>query len=71
MIPSFKSILLVDDDVNDITLIIASLKESNLGNDIIVAEDGEEAIDFYTDFIKVVRDIGKYWAVINEIRPLT
>lgn len=41
-----KDILLVDDSANDITLIKNALAEANLGNNIIVAEDGEEAIDF-------------------------
>jgi len=41
-----KKILLVDDSVNDVTLIKAALKDAHFGNEIIVAEDGEEAIDF-------------------------
>jgi CheY-like chemotaxis protein len=41
-----KNILLVDDSPNDVTLIKAGLKEAHFGNDIIVAEDGEEALDF-------------------------
>jgi two-component system, response regulator len=41
-----KNILLVDDSENDVTLIKAALADAHLGNDIIVAEDGEEAIDF-------------------------
>jgi len=41
-----KDILLVDDSVNDVTLIKAALADANFGNEIIVAEDGEEAIDF-------------------------
>jgi len=41
-----KNILLVDDSPNDVTLIKAALEGAHLGNDIIVAEDGEEALDF-------------------------
>jgi CheY-like chemotaxis protein len=41
-----KNILLVDDSINDVTLIKAALKDANFGNEIIVAEDGEEALDF-------------------------
>ena len=41
-----KNILLVDDSVNDVMLIKAALEEARFGNDIIVAEDGEEALDF-------------------------
>jgi CheY-like chemotaxis protein len=41
-----KTILIVDDSRNDIELTIAALTEKNLANDIVVAEDGVEAIDF-------------------------
>lgn len=41
-----KNILLVDDSANDVTLIKVALKDAHLGNEIVVAEDGEEAIDF-------------------------
>jgi len=41
-----RNILLVDDSENDVKLIKAALQEVNFGNEIIVAEDGEEAIDF-------------------------
>jgi CheY-like chemotaxis protein len=42
----YKSILLVDDSENDVKLVMAALQGANLGNNIIVAEDGEEALDF-------------------------
>lgn len=41
-----KDILLVDDSANDVILIKNALAEAKMGNNIIVAEDGEEAIDF-------------------------
>jgi len=41
-----KNILLVDDNHNDITLMIKAFREAHFGNEIIVAEDGEEALDF-------------------------
>lgn len=41
-----KNILMVDDDHNDVTLMINALREAHFGNEIIVAEDGEEALDF-------------------------
>jgi len=41
-----KKILMVDDDHNDVTLMINALREAHFGNEIIVAEDGEEALDF-------------------------
>ena len=46
MKPTIQNILLVDDSANDITLIKSALEEAHLGNNIIVAEDGEEALDF-------------------------
>lgn len=41
-----KNILLVDDSPNDVTLIKSALGNAHLANEIIVAEDGEEALDF-------------------------
>ena len=41
-----KRILIVDDSPKDIELTIATLAENHLANDIIVAEDGEEALDY-------------------------
>jgi two-component system, response regulator len=41
-----KNILLVDDSPNDVQLIKAALEDAHFGNDIVVAEDGEEALDF-------------------------
>lgn len=43
---NFKNILLVDDDPNDVLLMTSALSEFHFGNEIIVAEDGEEALDF-------------------------
>ena len=43
---SFKRILLVEDDPKDIELTIAALGEYNLANDIQVARDGVEALDY-------------------------
>ncbi len=41
-----KHLLLVEDDPNDIELILTALKESKLVNDIGVARDGVEALDY-------------------------
>ena len=41
-----KRILIVDDSPNDVELTIAALSENNLANEIVVAEDGEEALDY-------------------------
>jgi CheY-like chemotaxis protein len=39
-------ILIVDDSLKDIELTIAALAENNLTNEVVVAEDGEEALDY-------------------------
>lgn len=41
-----KKILLVDDDVRDVELALASLEEHNLTNEVAVARDGAEALDY-------------------------
>ncbi|MEI8085117.1 MAG: response regulator [Paludibacter sp.] len=41
-----KTILIVDDSRNDVELALAALTEKNLANEVIVAEDGVEALDF-------------------------
>lgn len=46
MNPFLKNILLVDDNNNDVILMKSALAEANFANEIIVAEDGEEALDF-------------------------
>ncbi|MDP2238001.1 MAG: response regulator [Bacteroidales bacterium] len=41
-----KRILIVDDSPKDVELAIAALNEKNLANEVDVAEDGEEALDY-------------------------
>jgi len=41
-----KPILLVDDNPNDIELALAALAENRLANDVIIARDGAEALDY-------------------------
>ncbi len=41
-----KRILLVEDDPNDIELTIGALSEHNLANEIVIARDGVEALDY-------------------------
>jgi CheY-like chemotaxis protein len=43
---SLHSLLLVDDNPNDVELTLSALKEARLANNIIVANDGEEALDY-------------------------
>jgi len=45
-VPDLKRILLVEDNVNDIELTFAALEENHLANEVVVARDGEEALDY-------------------------
>lgn len=42
----FKRILLVEDDDKDIELTLSALDEYNLANEVVVARDGVEALDY-------------------------
>lgn len=41
-----RRILLAEDDPRDVELTLAALSENNLANDVEVARDGEEALDY-------------------------
>jgi len=41
-----KTILLVEDNPDDVQLTLRALKKNNIMNEIIVAEDGVEALDY-------------------------
>ena len=43
---NLAEILLVEDDPNDVELTLSALKENRIVNGIIVARDGEEALDY-------------------------
>ena len=53
-----KTILLVEDDANDVELTTMALTESNISNPIVVVRDGQEALDYlycqndYVDRVK-------------------
>lgn len=46
MVTELKRVLLVEDDPRDVELILEALGEYNLANEVIVAIDGEEALDY-------------------------
>ena len=41
-----KRILLVEDDPKDVELTLTALEEYNLANEVVIAHDGEEALDY-------------------------
>jgi CheY-like chemotaxis protein len=43
---SLNSLLLVEDNPNDVELTLAALKEARLANEIVVANDGEQALNY-------------------------
>jgi CheY-like chemotaxis protein len=43
---SVRPILLAEDNPNDVELVLAALKEARLVNDIAIAHDGEQALDY-------------------------
>jgi len=46
MVIKLKRILLVEDSPNDVELTLEALSEHNLANEVEVAKDGQEALDF-------------------------
>jgi len=44
--PPIGRILLVEDDPRDVELTMTALEEYNLSNEVVVAGDGEEALDY-------------------------
>src|SRR5262245_19119117 len=57
-----KTILLVEDDANDEELTIRALRKNNIMNEVVVARDGEEALDY-------VFGRGKYSSRDVELQP--
>ena len=46
LVMAFGKILLVEDDPRDIELTLEALRENNLANEVVVARDGEQALDY-------------------------
>ena len=44
--PDIGRILLVEDDPKDVELTMTALEEYNLSNEVVVASDGQEALDY-------------------------
>jgi CheY-like chemotaxis protein len=41
-----RSLLLVEDNPNDVELTLTALKEANLANEVVVTNDGQQALDY-------------------------
>lgn len=46
MMTDMRRILLAEDDPNDVELTLAALGENNLANEVVVVNDGVEALDY-------------------------
>ena len=57
-------ILLVEDDPKDVELTMTALDEYNLSNEVVVARDGEEALDYLYNRGKFQRQSGENPAVL-------
>jgi two-component system, response regulator len=63
-----KRILIVDDSPKDVELTIAALAENNLANEVIVAEDGEEALDYLHKRGKFINEDGLPAVILLDIK---
>lgn len=60
-----RSILLVEDNPDDVTLTLRALKKNNIANQVVVASDGAEALDYLFGTGKHSgRDLGEMPAVV-------
>src|ERR1700757_3958497 len=62
--PDIGRILLVEDDSKDVELTMTALEEYNLSNEVVVASDGEEALDYLYYRGKFQRRSGENPAVL-------
>jgi len=63
-----KRILIVDDSPKDVELTIAALAEKNLANEVVVAEDGEEALDYLYKRGKFSNESGDPAVILLDIK---
>ena len=63
-----RRILIVDDSAKDVELTIAALSEKNLANEVIVAEDGVEALDYLYRRGKFINEKGYPAVILLDIK---
>ena len=69
MMADVKRILLVEDSPNDIELTLAALAETHLANEVVVARDGEEALDYlYRRGMFQLREPGQPAVVLLDLK---
>ena len=69
MMADVKRILLVEDSPNDIELTLAALAENHLANEVVVARDGEEALDYlYRRGMFKLREPGQPAVVLLDLK---
>jgi CheY-like chemotaxis protein len=61
-------ILIVDDSPKDIELAISALAEKNLANEVVVAEDGEEALDYLYKRGKFLNEQGNPAVILLDVK---
>src|SRR5664280_1012332 len=59
-----RSILLVEDSAKDVELTLAALEDHGLANEVVVARDGVEALDYLYARGKFARRAGGYPAIV-------
>ena len=69
MMADVKRILLVEDSPNDIELTLAALAENHLANEVVIARDGEEALDYlYRRGMFKLRELGQPAVVLLDLK---
>ena len=63
-----KKILIVDDSPKDVELTVSALAEKNLANEVIVAEDGVEALDYLYKRGKFANEYGLPAVILLDIK---
>jgi CheY-like chemotaxis protein len=68
-VPELRPILLVEDNPRDLELTLTALEKCQIANDIVVARDGAEALDFlYLSGSHATRDPGDPAVVLLDLK---